>query len=146
MFSVRANLSIGFKWLGKKDGNIGHLGDGGNVIFFNCSYKGEDDYATLAHDMLEPDHRKIVFAPLRDTVKRAKIKSEGEQDMQGLTKSIYNSGYRAGRESAIKKTEKRIIQIAEQMIRSGKMELPEIAEATGLSLEEVKAISDSLRS
>ena len=105
------------------------LGDGGHIVFFNCSYKGKDAYGRLASDLTLPDFAKITDPVLMDTVKSGKIGERRNEVMTGLSKELYEKGEAMGREACI---------IA--MLKDGHNSPEDIVRILGIPLEDVLAL------
>ena len=119
----------------EEDGSI--LGDGGDIVFFNCSYKGKDVYGRLANDLTIPNFAQIADPVLMDTVKSGKIGERRNEIMTGLSKELYEKGEARGRKAGEKAARETCI-IA--MLKDGHNSPEDIVRILGVPLEDVLAL------
>ena len=112
-----------------------YLCDGGHIVFFNCSYKGEDAYGRLANDLTLPDFVGIADPVLMDTVKSGKIGARRDEVMTELTENLYKLAEARGKQSA---READIIAL----LKDGTLPPEKIAEILGIPLEDVLALKE----
>lgn len=109
--------------------------DGEHIIYLNSSYKpkdGEDisELAKLAHDFLCSDPDEMYLPIMAKTAKYYKTSEKGVEHMCQLVDELI-----AKHEVA------KANEFATKLIARGKQTLEEIAEDSGLSLDEVKALA-----
>lgn len=117
--------------------------DGSHIVYVNGEYKGDDDIGKLIHDLHCVDPSDMNFKPLRERASFLKNTEEGVKQMSEVVEKIVNEHkdgwYAQGKEDKAN-------QIAMKMIQLGTYSDNEIAQLTGLSVDDVKAMKESLRS
>ena len=118
---------------------------GGNCVYLNCSYRGNDPYGTLSKDMTCPDYSKMHDPVLRDTAMRGKIRKREEEAMSDITKQILEVGERKGEKKGEERgkkigAEESKKEIAIKLLEMGDLTPEQIAKATGLPLETVLSL------
>lgn len=112
--------------------------DGGHIIYLNSSYEQSGDnseLARLAHDFLCSDPDKMLLPIMAKTARYYKTNPKG---VEFMCKSMEDRINAATASTAAAKT----IEFALKMIVKGKLSLDEIAEYSGLSLDEIKALAE----
>ena len=122
----------------EKDGS--ELDDKTHIIFINGAYDKEDDTSDLAklvHDFRCSNADDMLTKPLADKTRMLKETLEGVDIMCKAVEDLV--------EDLLEVSNKRNkIEIAVNFIRLGKNSYDDIAEATGLTLEEVEALAETL--
>ena len=109
--------------------------DGTHLIYVNGAAKDDGtELWKLIHDLQCADADEMYFPRLAARVKFLKEDEEG----QGSMSSYFEEQRRKAAEAATKKAEK---TFAMKLIQRGKDTLDEIAECTGLTLRQVKALA-----
>ena len=115
------------------------LGDGGQIVFFNCAYRGDDAYGKLALDMTKTDFAEIADPVLKETVKSGKIGQRRNELVTGISKEIYDTAKAIGlQEGAAKAREADILAL----LRDGTLPPERIASILGIPLEDVLALKE----
>lgn len=105
------------------------FGDGSHIIYVNGQYRGDDEIGKLMHDFSCTNPDDMNYDAL---AKRARYFKQDEKGVRSMSK-IMEDMMREAEQNKAKKTAIRLIKI-------GKMSLDEIAEATELSLDELKEL------
>ena len=104
----------------------------------NGKYQGDDEIGKLIHDLLCTDPDDMNFEALAN---RARYFKKEEKGVVAMCKIMEDMRNEAAREAAIEAAQKSAREIAERMIRKGKMTLEEIADCVPtISLEELKKL------
>ena len=111
------------------------LKDGGHIVFFNCAYKGENEYGRLASDLTEANYKQIGDPVLKQTVLDGKIGARKEEVRIGIRKEIYDTAY----ESGLKRGKAEAVLA---LLRDGRIPPEAIAEILSVPLDEVLAIKE----
>ena len=113
--------------------------DGTHLIYVNGSAKDDGtELWKLIHDLQCPDADEMYFPNLAGRVKFLKDKEEGKEKMS----SYFEEQRRKIAEAVAEATQKKDKQtFAMKLIQLGKVTLDEIAECTGLTLRQVKALA-----
>lgn len=111
------------------------FGDKAHIVYVNGTYRGEDPVGELMSDFHCSDYREMKNKTLANMVQYYKEDPKGVDKMCELMDKIAE---RRAEEAA----HNRSVENALRMIARGKMTLEEIAEDTGLSLEEVKELAE----
>ncbi|MCR5661714.1 MAG: PD-(D/E)XK nuclease family transposase [bacterium] len=125
--------------------------DGSFIIYVNGAYRDATPLGKLMHDFTCTEAQNIYFKELAEVVKYYKETEEGqdymceilddirkESEMRGLSKGRA-AGRKEGRAEAIDNTLKAL-----SLIKADKYASEEIASLSGLSLDEVKALQESI--
>lgn len=122
-----------FEW---KDTETGKpLGDGAHIIYVNAAYHNESDnsdIAKLMHDFRCSNPEDMNYELLAEKAKFFKETEEGVSHMCKLNEEMRN-------ETA----EMKSVEIALKMLKKGKLTYEEIAEYSGLTLEEVQELAEN---
>ncbi|MDE7273792.1 MAG: PD-(D/E)XK nuclease family transposase [Lachnospiraceae bacterium] len=118
------------------------FGDGSHILYVNGKYQGDDEIGKLIHDLLCTDPDDMNFEALANRARYFKKEEKGVAAMCKIMEDMRNEAAReAAREAAIEAAQKSAREIAERMIRKGKMTLEEIADCVPtISLEELKKL------
>ena len=104
-----------------------HFRDGTQIIFVNGEYRGEDPIGKLMHDFSCTNPSDMYYGVLADRVRFFKESKEGIAVMCKVMEDM--------RKDSLK-------EVALRMLAAGKYALEEIANISGLSLEEVKKLKE----
>ena len=111
--------------------------DGSHILYVNGAYQNETPIGKLMHDFSCTDASKMYYDVLAERVKFFKESKEGVaimcRAMEEMRIESWQEGVEEGRKEGRKDT-------ALRMLKAGKYTLDEIAEMSGLSLEDVKAL------
>ena len=110
------------------------LGDGSHIIYVNGRYRGEDAIGTLMSDFHCKNASQKVYTELAERVRYFKEDTEGEKKMCKIIEEY-------GKECA---TETKL-ETARRMLNGGKLSPAEVAEYSGLTLEEVQKLAAETR-
>lgn len=117
--------------------NNENFNDGAHIIYVNGDNKDSSTaLGKLMHDFKCKDPEKMNYKELADSVGSFKKAREEEIDMRDVFEEFRLEGIEEGAEN-------KMIEIAEKLITRGKATLEEIAEDTGLSLEQVRELAKS---
>ena len=121
------------------EGELLPFDDGTHLIYVNGAAKDDGtDIWKLIHDLQCPDASEMHFPRLAERVKFLKEEEEGQKKMS----SYFEEQRRKVAEAAAEATRKEDKQtFAMKLIQRGKDTLDEIAECTGLTLRQVKALA-----
>ena len=113
------------------------FGDGSHILYVNGAYQNETPIGKLMHDFSCTDASEMYYDVLAERVKFFKESKEGVaimcRAMEEMRIESWQEGVEEGRKEGRKDT-------ALRMLKAGKYTLDEIAEMSGLSLEDVKAL------
>lgn len=114
------------------------FGDGSHILYVNGKYRGDDEIGKLIHDLSCTDPDDMNYEALAS---RARYYKKDEKGVAAMCKIMEDMRNEAAREAAIEAEQKSAREIAERMIRKGKMTLEEIADCVPtISLEELKKL------
>lgn len=115
--------------------------DGEHILYVNGEYKGESDIGRLMHDFNCTRADDMKFELMAERTRYLKENPKGVSEMCKVMEDMRNEalkeGIKEGKKEGIK--EGAIIS-ARRMITIGKYDLDEIANISGLSLDEVKKL------
>lgn len=121
--------------------NTGKLfDDGTHIIFINGEYNKDDDNSDLArliHDFSCKNADDMYIEELAERTRYYKESSEGVSHMCKIIEDMLN-------ENAIETARKEKIQLATKLLVRGKETIEEIAEDTGLTVQEVTELSNKI--
>ena len=110
------------------------FGDGSHILYVNGKYQGDDEIGKLIHDLSCTDPDDMNYEALAARARYYKKNEKGVAAMCKIMEDMRN-------EAAIEAEQKSAREIAERMIRKGKMTLEEIADCVPtISLEELKKL------
>ena len=117
--------------------------DGTHLIYVNCAAKDDGtELWKLIHDLQCPDAGEMYFPRLAERVSFLKEKEEGQENMSSYFEEQRKKVAEAAAEAATEATRKEDKQnFAMKLIQRGKDTLDEIAECTGLTLRQFKALA-----
>lgn len=107
--------------------------DGSHIIYVNGAYRDDTPLGKLMHDFSCSNPADMNYKILAERTRYFKEDKEGLESMCKVVEDMINEEVR---ESNIK--------IVMRMLERGKLSIEEIAEDVGLSVEEVKEISDEM--
>ena len=106
------------------------FGDGSHILYVNGAYRDETPLGKLMHDFACPEPSQMYYDELAERVKFFKESKEGVTTMCKAMEDM--------REKSLKEGErKNMIDTAKRMLLLGRYALEEIADISGLPLEEV---------
>ena len=103
--------------------------DGAHIIYVNGAYRDKTPIGKLMHDFSCTDPADMHYGVLADRVRFFKESKEGVAIMCKAMEDMRNQTLREG-----------MMEVARRMLAAGKYALEEIAEISGLSLDEVKKL------
>ena len=107
------------------------FGDESHIIYVNSQIKDESALGKLMHDFSCTDAKDMKYKILADRVRYFK---EDEKGVETMCKAMEEMRNETAHEKAV--------EIAERMLKSGKLSYEEIAEFAELTIEEVKALNE----
>jgi len=111
--------------------------DGSHILYVNGAYRDETSLGKLMHDFSCTDPANMYYDVLAERVKFFKESKEGVSIMCKVMEDMRNQSLQEGIQEGIKQG---IVSTVLRMLASGKYALEEIAEISGLTLDEVKAL------
>ena len=109
-----------------------YLDDGSHILFVNASYDSNDRIGELMHDFRCSDPDELKSPVIAERFTYLKKDEKGRESMCKMMEDMRN-------EAALEKTR----AIARNLIEIGKLSTEEIAEVTGLSVEEIKLLAQN---
>lgn len=109
------------------------FGDGSHIIYVNGAYRDDTPLGKLMHDFSCSNPADMNYKVLAERTRYFKEDKEGLESMCKVVEDMINEEVRESN-----------IEIAMRMLERGKMSIEEIAEDVGLSVQEVKKISDEM--
>ena len=123
------------------------LGDGSTIIFVNGSYEGTDDLGLLVKDFHEKDSGKIRNSVFANRYVEAEVERRDKMVITHLDKMIMDAeeeGTAKGIAKGIAEGEARKeAELVRNMLSKSDMSCEEIANLTGIPLDNVKKIAES---
>ena len=113
------------------------FGDGSHILYVNGAYEEDTPLGLLMKDFFCTNPSDMYYSVLAERTRYFKEDKEGVAVMCKVMEDMRNESLEEGRE--IGKREE-MEKIALRMMQSGKYALEEIAEITGLSVEELKTL------
>lgn len=107
--------------------------DGSHIIYVNGAYRDDTPLGKLMHDFSCSNPADMNYKVLAERTRYFKEDKEGLESMCKVMEDMINEEVRENN-----------IAIVMRMLERGKMSIEEIAEDVGLSVEEVKKISDEM--
>lgn len=115
--------------------------DGSHILYVNGAYRDETPIGKLMHDFSCTDPANMYFDELAQRVRFFKENKEGVSIMCKAMEDMRNESLKEGIERGMKQGMKRGMKSAAlRMLEAGKYALEEIAEISGLSLDDVKGL------
>ena len=124
--------------------------DGSHIVYVSSSLADEGtDLGLLMHDLRCSDPDKMHYNELRERVAYYKKEMEGIEDMSGKFEEIMQRVVERDVKKEVQKTRTEILmegrqEVARSMVRDGSIPLSKIAEFSGLTLNEVENIRNSI--
>lgn len=120
------------------------FGDGAHILYVNGEYRNlEHPVGSLMHDFNCKDAKDMVN-PLLAEVRYLKETEGGRSQMSRLLEEMRNEvAEKAKAEGKAEGNHEKAVNTALKMIARGRDSIEEIAEITGLSLEEVRKLADN---
>ena len=113
------------------------FGDGAHILYVNGEYRNlEHPVGSLMHDFNCKDAKDMVNPLLAEEVRYLKETEGGRSQMSRILEEMRN-------EVAEKATHNNAVNTALRMLTRGRDSIEEIAEITGLSLEEVRKLANN---
>ena len=113
------------------------FGDGEHILYVNGEYRGESALGKLMHDFNCTSADDMNFEILADRTRYLKENPKGVSEMCRIMEDMRNESLKEGLQKGIKEGMK---EAALRMLDAGKYALEEIADISGLSLEEVSQL------
>ena len=107
--------------------------DGAHILYVNGAYRGDSPIGRLMHDFGCVDPSDMYYDVLADRVKFFKESKEGVAVMCRAIEDMWKRAVNEGEEN-------RARNIVLRMLAAGKYTVAEIADISGLSIEEVKKL------
>ena len=105
--------------------------DGEHILYVNGAYRGDDEIGKLMHDFSCSNPDDMINSDMAEVARYYKENEEGVEAMCKAMEDMRN-------ETELRKAR----EIALKFITKGKLSCEEIADATGLSIEEVKHLAE----
>lgn len=113
------------------DNNLDELyNDGEHILYINGAYRGDDEIGNLMHDFNCSDPNEMKDKDLADASRYYKETEEGVNAVCKVMEDMRNEAIKI-----------KAIDVAVKILKRGKMTYEEIAEDTGLSLEEIEVLA-----
>ncbi len=121
------------------------FGDGSHILYVNGAYRDETPIGKLMHDFFCTDPAEMYYDVLAERVRFFKESREGIAIMCKVMEDMRNESLKEGRKQGLKEgleqgMKQGIQTTVFRMLETGKYALEEIAEISGLSLDEVKKL------
>ncbi len=117
--------------------------DGSHIVYVSSSLADEGtDLGRLMHDLRCSEPDKMHYNELRERVAYYKKEMEGIEDMSGKFEEIMQRKINEARTEILMEGRQ---EVARNMVRDGSIPLSKIAEFSGLSINEVESIRNSLQ-
>ena len=117
------------------------FGDGSHILYVNGKYRGDDEVGKLMHDFSCTDPDDMNYEIL---AKKARYFKQDEKGVATMCKLMEDMRNEAAREAAHKAERESARKTAKRFLKMGKLSHEEIADGTGLPLEEVKALEEEI--
>ena len=111
--------------------------DGEHILYVNGEYRGESNLGKLMHDFNCTQASDMNFELMADRTRYLKENPKGVSEMCRIMEDMRNESLKEGIKEGIKEGMK---EAALRMLAAGKYALEEIANISGLSLEEVNQL------
>ncbi len=116
--------------------------DGSHILYVNGAYRDETPIGKLMHDFSCTAPDDMYYDELAERVRFFKESKEGISIMCKVMEDMRNESLKEGMERGVKEGMKKA---ALRMLQAGKYALEEVAEISGLSLEDVKKLEAGQR-
>ena len=111
--------------------------DGEHILYVNGEYRGDSAIGKLMHDFNCTRAEDMNFELMADRTRYLKENPKGVSEMCRIMEDMRNESLKEGIKEGIKEG---AINTAKKMLLAGKYALEEIANISGLSLDEVKKL------
>ncbi|MBD5475321.1 MAG: hypothetical protein HDR17_04965 [Lachnospiraceae bacterium] len=111
--------------------------DGQHILYVNGEYRGDSNIGKLMHDFNCTKADDMNFEPLAERTRYLKENPKGVQEMCKVMEDMRNESLKEGIKEGMKEGMK---EAALRMLSAGKYAFDEIANISGLSLDEVKKL------
>ena len=117
--------------------------DGLHIIYVNGAMQGDTTpLARLMHDLQCADPGAIFNPTLAHAVRHVKTSEEGAKTMGNLSEEIWNEGKAEGKvEGRVEGKIEERLQMVQRLLKRGLLPHDEIAECSGMSLDEVRQLA-----
>ena len=121
------------------------FGDGAHILYVNGEYRNlEHPVGSLMHDFNCKDAKDMVNPLLAEEVRYLKETEGGRSQMSRLLEEMRNEvAEKAKAEGKAEGNHEKAVDTALKMIARGRDSIEEIAEITGLSMEEVRKLAEN---
>ena len=121
------------------------FGDGAHILYVNGEYRNlEHPVGSLMHDFNCKDAKDMVNPLLAEEVRYLKETEGGRSQMSRILEEMRNEvAEKAKAEGKAEGNHEKAVNTALKMLLRGRDSMEEIAEITGLSLEEVRKLADN---
>ena len=121
------------------------FGDGAHILYVNGEYRNlEHPVGSLMHDFNCKDAKDMVNPLLAEEVRYLKETEGGRSQMSRLLEEMRNEvAEKAKAEGKAEGNHEKAVNTALKMIARGRDSIEEVAEITGLSLEEVRKLAEN---
>ncbi|MFR5617321.1 MAG: PD-(D/E)XK nuclease family transposase [Clostridium sp.] len=120
------------------------FGDGSHILYVNGKYRGDDEVGKLMHDFSCTDPDDMNYEILAKKARYFKQDEKGVATMASMCKLMEDMRNEAAHEAAHKAERESARKTAKRFLKMGKLSHEEIADGTGLPLEEVKALEEEI--
>ena len=117
------------------------FGDGSHILYVNGKYRGDDEVGKLMPDFSCTDPDDMNYEIL---AKKARYFKQDEKGVATMCKLMEDMRNEAAHEAAHKAERESARKTAKRFLKMGKLSHEEIADGTGLPLEEVKALEEEI--
>ena len=114
------------------------FGDEEHIIYVNSQIKDETSLGKLMHDFACIDAKDMYYQVLADRVRYFKEDEKGVTFMSKILEDMRNEARAEGRAEGSKE---KAISAARLMIKDGVLSYEKIAQYSGLTLDEIKALA-----
>ncbi len=129
-----------FEWTDTANGT--RLGDGAHIIFVNGAYNNAEDTSDLAKLVHDFRCKRAEDMKIKELADKTRFFKETPEGVSIMCKAIEDMRNEAAREAAM--LEK--IQMVTKLLQRGKETIEEIAEDSGLTIEEVNELAAQISS
>jgi len=113
------------------------FGDGSHILYVNGAYRDDSPIGKLMHDFSCTEASEMHYAVLAERVRYFKESKEGSAIMCKVIEDMRREEREEGRQEG---RQENMNAIARRMLTAGRYALEEIAEISGLSLDEVRKL------
>ncbi len=128
-----------------KNGNNLPFDDDCNIMYINGEYRGDDPLGRLMHDFSTPNAEEMYYEKLAEKIRFFKQDEKGVQMASKLVEEYGDEraaeAYKDGLE---KGAHKKAVENAKNFLKMNVNSIEQIAQGTGLSVEEVQKLADEI--